>query len=68
MNTKNSYREYFADVQRYVKITKIIDDIGENRSNYSKFMKGPDFDFFLSIEKCQVIENAVKSALNDLLS
>lgn len=67
-SSKQSYRAYFDDVRRYVKMTVILDEIGENKTNFSRFMQGQQFDYYLSLDKLYKIEKAVQNTLDNLTS
>lgn len=66
--TKAEYRRYFADVKTYVKITIIAAECGISLSSLSKFMKSNNYDFLLSLDKCNVLFNAIQDRLNSFVA
>lgn len=65
--SKSSYREYFANVQKYVKMTHFLKIASVQPSNYSWFMKGSAYDHLLSLDKLAALESAVKEVLLEIV-
>lgn len=63
---KDQYRSYFAEVSNYIKMSKILDEIGQDRSNFYRFQKSVEFDFLLSFEKLEGIYSHVQLVLKNL--
>lgn len=57
--TKNQYREFFADVSSFIKIYYFLKKEHISQSNFSLFMKGEDFNRFMSLDKLSILYNAV---------
>lgn len=66
MNTKSYYREYFGNVQRYVKIAVILRELGESKSNFSRFMQDNHYDHYMSIDKLERIRQHTERVLSNL--
>lgn len=66
MNSKDYYRNYFAALSVYVKITPILKEMGLTTSNYYRFMKGRDFDSFMSDELLESIKLYIQDILSNL--
>ena len=65
---KSEYRRYFASCMNYVKITKIAKEAGIHVSNMSKFLKGSEYDFLMSEEKCRILYNAINDTLSRIIA
>ena len=57
--TKNDYREFFANVQPFIKINYFLKQLKINSANYYMFMKGDDWNRFLSIDKLEALYKAI---------
>lgn len=49
--TKNQYKEFFANVSKYLKISNILIEVNISRSAYAKFMQGQLG--FMSLDTCK---------------
>lgn len=61
--TKNDYREFFANVQPFIKINYFLKQLKINSANYYMFMKGDDWNRFLSIDKLEALYNAINQEI-----
>lgn len=57
---KHSYREYFANVKKYVKMKPFLKEAGITESNFSMFMKGEAYDWCMSVEKLNILKNLIE--------
>jgi len=51
LNSKTEYRSYFASVSDYVKMSYFLRKCNVNHSNFSRFMKGQEYDYLISWDK-----------------
>lgn len=65
--SKNSYREYFASVRKYVKMKPFLELASITNANFSYFMKGESFNHLISIEKFQCLESLLKDTLQKIV-
>lgn len=63
--TKNEYRQFFANVQPFIKINYFLKQLKINHSNYCMFMKGDDWNRFLSIDKLDSLYKAINQEVNE---
>lgn len=61
--SKSWYRSYFAECSEYVKMKAVFRDLDMHPSNFYKFMKGNQYDFFMSIEMLERLRVAVSQAV-----
>lgn len=64
--TKDSYREYFANVKRYVKFRPFLIDCDIVSSQFSLFMRGSEYNWTMSIEKLDLLYNHVHGTLEKI--
>lgn len=64
--TKDSYREYFANVKRYVKFRPFLTDLNIVGSQFSLFMRGSDYNWTMSVEKLDCLYNLVHDTLKKI--
>ena len=65
---KYSYREYFASVSGMLKMKYFCEKAGVSPVAFSRFMKGPDFDWCLSVEKLQKLQDTIISELSEKIA
>lgn len=63
--SKNYYREFFASVSPIIKINYFLKKEHISQSNFSLFMKGEDFNRFMSLEKLSVLYDSVINEINE---
>lgn len=49
--SKSAYRAYFAEIVDYVKMAYFLRIVNIDKGNFSRFMKGADWDYLISQEK-----------------
>lgn len=59
MYDKSFYRTSFNDLKKYVKLGVFCDDIGLSRSSLTMFLKGDQFDYYISQEKLDMLYNNI---------
>lgn len=64
--SKSSYREYFAECKSLIKFSRICELAGVHRVSFSRFMKGKEFDWCLSVESLQKIYDTLQDELQKL--
>lgn len=62
--TKNYYRMFFASVSHFIKINYFLKKEHISQSNFSLFMKGEDFNRFMSLDKLTVLYDSVINEIN----
>lgn len=65
--TKSSYREYFANVRKYVIMKPFLKLANIQQSNFSWFMKDSAYDHLLSLDKLATLESCIKETLNNIV-
>lgn len=65
--SKSSYREYFANVRLYIIMKPFLQKAGITNSNFSYFMKGPEYDFLISVEKLNSLKNALQEVIYEIV-
>jgi len=53
LNSKTDYRSYFASVWDYVKMSYFLKQCHVNQPNFSRFMKGSEYDYLISWDKLE---------------
>lgn len=56
---KCSYREYFANVSQYLKMNKFLKMAKIPCGTFSYFMKGPEYDMLISVEKLEFLKSCI---------
>lgn len=57
--SKNFYREFFAKCMPFLRMRYFLNKAGVSPVAFSRFMKGSDFDFQLSIGKLESLYNSI---------
>ena len=57
---KKDYRSFFASVKGYIVFKPFLKMAGIPESSFSLFMKNENFDYQISIEKLEELENVIK--------
>lgn len=65
--TKSSYREYFANVKKYVKMKPFLEASNISLANFSYFMKGSAYDHLLSLDKLKSLELCIIEMLSEVV-
>ena len=60
---KNEYRIFFAECMKMLKMKYYLNVAKISPVTFSRFMKGPDFDWCLSVEKLQYLQDVISSEL-----
>lgn len=63
---KSDYRFCFTEVNKYLKMSKILKECKVSLSNYSKFCKYDHCSDLLSLEKCDLILMYINKYLNQM--
>ena len=66
-DSKNNYRDYFNTMKKYVKITKLAQEIGINNSTICLFMRHEEHNGQLSIDKLEKLRTYCVDSLNNLM-
>lgn len=61
--TKNDYRTFFAYCKSYIVFKPFLIECNIPQSNFSRFMKSSEFDYYLSIDKLECLYNSIKNWL-----
>lgn len=64
---KYSYREYFANVSCFLKMNKFLKMVNIPSGTFSYFMKGPEYDMLISIEKLECLKNCIINTLSEIV-
>lgn len=65
--SKSSYREYFAECRRFLKMKYFLKLSGISESNFCLFMKGDAYDYTVSIEKLDSLKNNIKVFCSEIV-
>ena len=63
---KSIYRDRLRSFQKYVKITVLAAEFGINKVNLSRFLKGPEYDYYISLEKLESLVQYIENTLASL--
>lgn len=64
--SKNSYREFFAQCKSLIKFSRICELAGVSRVTFSRFMKGDQFNWCLSLDTLSRLYDVLQSELQKL--
>lgn len=53
--TKNEYRTFFANVKPFIRFRYFCKKVNVSPINLSRFLKGSEWDYEMSIEKCHIL-------------
>lgn len=68
ISMKNSYREFFAECMPFLKMAYFLKEVGISPVTFSRFMKGEDFNWCLSEEKCAILKDAIDSKFYEFIA
>jgi hypothetical protein len=57
--SKAMYRAYFADVVLWLKMNYFLKRANVDQPNFSRFMKGEEYDYLISVEKLEALYKVV---------
>lgn len=63
---KDSYREFFARCMEFCKMKYFLKIVGISPVTFSRFMKSPEFDYCLSVNKLQALQDEILSTFQNL--
>lgn len=67
MGKREFYCDYFKSVQKYIKVSKILDKLKINKCAYYRFVKNFDRAYdALSLENLERIYNELHEVINEL--
>jgi hypothetical protein len=58
--SKAEYRSYFANVCIYLKMNYFLKQTRIDQGNFSRFMKGHEYEYLISWEKLQSLYEAIQ--------
>jgi hypothetical protein len=58
---KAEYRSYFSSVREFLKMSYFLRGANVNHSNFSRFMKGKEYDYLVSREKLEYLHDLIRS-------
>lgn len=64
---KNSYRLFFAECQKFVKMAYFLKMAGIPQSTFSTFMKGEAYDMLISVEKLRNLDYLIRNELSQFI-
>lgn len=64
---KNDYRAFFANVKPFIKMSYFADLVGISRTSISRFLKGEQFDYEMSLESCNRLYVAIIEHFNQFI-
>lgn len=64
--TKNSYREFFANVKPFLKLNYFCKLSGVSQVSLSRFMKGSEWNYEISEERLHVLYSAIVDCLQKI--
>lgn len=69
MEEKRYYRDFFLYVQNFIKLSKILDDLQINKSNYYQFVRHFDrkYDVF-NLNTLEMIKQKIDDTIIELYS
>lgn len=66
--SKSNYRLFFAQCKHLLRMVKFCEKANVNPVCFSRFMKGEEFNYYLSLEKLQDLYNVVIDELSSLIA
>ena len=60
---KNLYRKFFAECKPVIKMKPFLDRNGINQSAFSRFLKGQEFNYEISLDKLQALYQDIVSTI-----
>ncbi len=63
---KSLLRQRLRNLQKYVKITVLAEEFGISKVNLSRFLKGPEYDYYLSVDKLEALVDYIENTLASL--
>lgn len=64
--TKNDYREFFANVKPFIRFRYFCDKVKISPINLSRFMKGNEWDYEMSLEKCRILYEEIVNTFENI--
>lgn len=64
---KEFYRNFFAQVSPFVKLNYFCKRVGVRQPHLSLFIKDKAYDMFMSVENLELLYNAIKSELENVV-
>lgn len=64
--TKNDYRTFFANVKPFVKLNYFCKIVHISPVNLSRFLKGSDWDYELSLDRCRILYEEICSTFRNI--
>lgn len=68
MYDKNYYRTIFNEMKLRIKLSTYCDELNIQKSNLSRFLKGPAYDDVMSLQNLDNLYNSVINSLNNFVS
>lgn len=62
-NSKSDYRQYFANVKDWLKMNYFLKIANVDQPNFSRFMKGDQWDYLISKEKLERLYEVIQKKL-----
>lgn len=67
MYTKETYREYFAECRKYIKLKAVCKESNVNYSNFMKFLNN-EADWCMSVDKLETLKQALENSVSSLIA
>lgn len=64
--SKNEYREFFAKCKPFIKYKYFCKIAGVSPVSLSRFLKGSEWDYEMSLDKCYSLYSAICQALENI--
>lgn len=61
--SKTDYRNYFANIVDYVRMSYFLKQVRIDKGNFSRFMKGSEFDYLISWDKLDSLFEVVNKKI-----
>lgn len=65
--SKSLYREYFANVRKFVIMKPFLKEAGIAQSNFTYFMKDDAYNHLVSLDKLEKLESCLKNGLYEII-
>lgn len=66
--SKNDYRLFFAQCKRLLKMVRFCEKANVNYVCYTRFMKGEEFNYYISLDKLHNLYDVIIDELTSIIA
>lgn len=64
---KNSYRLFFAECRKFIKMSYFLKKAGISETTFSTFMKSETYDILISVDKLRYLDDLIRTELSEII-